>query len=270
MPKHWHDTHTINKMENISEQAFQRSIVADKKPYFMRYIYPALKREYNEYITNTNKNALREFQLTVDEMKSIPTEELTDRQKEFLKYYNYRMPVGTSDCVMNKICRRFEEEFDGYIGKWNTNHTFDHSILQSGRAYNRSLFYTVKNLCNDYANRLKAYSAFASFERVDKYDKVSDLQMIDDDFRAECEKHCPDGSMLCDVVLDVCYSKSSTRRFAWGICGDEIINNLLEKNNYMISFPVKSDDGEFEYSGERFTIETKKLEAVANGSIEGE
>ena len=80
MPKSWHDRHTVNKIEDDDTKRFYRSIVADKKPYFMRYIYPSLMKQYNTYIKNTNRNALREFQMTVDEMMSMPFENLSERK----------------------------------------------------------------------------------------------------------------------------------------------------------------------------------------------
>lgn len=69
----------------------------------MRIIYPALMKQYNTYIKNTNKNAMREFQMTIDEMLEMPRSELSERQKDFLRYYESRMPVGNHDCVMNRI-----------------------------------------------------------------------------------------------------------------------------------------------------------------------
>ena len=133
MPRLWYDRHAANKSE--SDAKFQRNIVADKKPYFMRYIYPMLSKQYNTYIKNTDKNALREFQMTVAELKAIPENDLTERQAEFLKYYKYRMPVGMNACVMNKICWRFEDEFDGHIGKHNSAIKFDYSIMRSEEEY---------------------------------------------------------------------------------------------------------------------------------------
>ena len=47
MPRTWHDRHAANKIEDDELRDFYRSIVADKKPYFMRYIYPVLMKQYN-------------------------------------------------------------------------------------------------------------------------------------------------------------------------------------------------------------------------------
>ena len=47
MPRYWHDRHVVGRMEDGDDKEFQRRIVADRKPYFMRYIYPDLMKEYN-------------------------------------------------------------------------------------------------------------------------------------------------------------------------------------------------------------------------------
>ena len=260
MPKSWHDRHTVNKIEDDDTKRFYRSIVADKKPYFMRYIYPSLMKQYNTYIKNTNRNALREFQMTVDEMMSMPFENLSERQRDFLRYYSYRMPVGVGNCIMNKICRRFEQEFDGHIGRHNASVKFDYTIMKSGNEYSTSQFYAVKRLYEDYNKRLQNYMVFADYERVDECDSIFEISTMNSDFRRECSSVCPNEQTLCDIILDICYSKNSTKKFAWSMCGETIINNLLSKNNFTISFPVIDANGDISYSGEQYSLKTKTIE----------
>ena len=63
MPKGWYDRVAAKGDDGDDEATVQLNlrVVADKKPYFMRYIYPSLMRKYNTYISNTNKKALREL-----------------------------------------------------------------------------------------------------------------------------------------------------------------------------------------------------------------
>lgn len=260
MPRYWHDRHTVNKIEDVELKDFYRRIVADKKPYFMRYIYPALMKQYNTYIKNTSRNCLREFQMTIEELMALPDEELTDRQRDFLRYYEYRMPVGTGDCIMNKICRRFEEEFDGYIGRHNSAVKFDYSIMRGDADYSAAQFYSVKKLYDEYNKRLQSYSVFANYERMDKDEFATKMSAMNDEFRSECNKICSNSNTLCDIILDICYSRSSTKKFAWSLCGESIIHNLLTKNDYTISFPVRDSSGDIEYGGSRYVIETKRIE----------
>lgn len=260
MPRYWYDRHTVNKIEDPDMKDFYRKIVADKKPYFMRYIYPSLMKQYNTYIKNTNRNALREFQMTVEELYKLPIGETTERQREFLKYYEYRMPVGINDCVMNKICRRFEEEFDGHIGKHNSSIKFDYTIMRNNSEYTPNQYKAIKRLYEDYNKRLVSYSIFADHERVDECDSYATLTMMNDEFKKECSKVCPNSETLCNVILDICYAKSSTKRFAWNMCGTEIIHNILKNNNYQILYPVIDAGGDLEFGGNRFTIQSRTIE----------
>ena len=258
MPRLWYDRHVANKTEKNTK--FYRSIVADKKPYFMRYIYPALMKQYNTYIKNTEKNALREFQMTVGELLNIPEESRTERQKEFLKYYNFRMPVGLNDCVMNKICRIFEDEFDGHVGKHNSSVKFDYSIMKSGEEYTVRQFNMIKKLYDDYNKRLLNYMIFTDYERIDDCESFTALSIMNDEFKKECNKICPNESTLCDIILDICYTRSSTKRFAWNMCGSEIIHNLLKNNNYRLLYPTLSEGGDIRFGENEFNIEEIRVE----------
>lgn len=260
MPRSWHDRHAANKIENYSQRELYRSIVADKKPYFMRYIYPELMKQYNTYIKNTNKNALREFKLTVADLYAIPKKERTERQSEFLKHYNYRMPVGRNDCVMNKICHRFEDEFDGYIRKHNSATNFDYSIMRSDDEYTTRQFNSIKHLYEDYNKRLASYAVIADCERVDDGDSYTTLSVMNDEFRKECHKICPNEGALCNIILDICYTRNSTKKFAWNMCGSEIIHNLLSKNDNQISYPTLDSEGDIEFGDNKFIVKTIKVE----------
>ena len=268
MPRNWHDRHSVNKIEDQHQRDLYRKIVADKKPYFMRYIYPALMKQYNTYIKNTDRNALREFQMTVSELYKIQEEEATERQKEFLKYYEYRMPVGTNECIMNKICKKFEREFDGYIGKHNSSSRFDYTIMRSNAEYTPRQYNAIKKLYDDYNKRLISYAIFADYERVDECDSFAALSMMNDEFRKECSKICPNRHALCNVILDICYTRNSTKRFAWSMCGDEIIHNLLTKNGNKIAYPVLDQNGDIKFCGNRFSVETITVEVENDYCIE--
>jgi hypothetical protein len=238
MPRSWHDKFAALEIENIGMRDLYRSIIADKKPYFMRYIYPALMKQYNTYIKNTDRNALREFQMTVNELLSLSEEELSDRQREFIWFFHLRMPVGTGDCVMNRICRKFEAEFDGYIGKHNAVVKFDYRFMRNDAEYTMKQFNAIRRLRDDYNKRLNSYAVFADYEHIDEYDSFATLSSMNEEFKKECDIICPDKRALCNIVLDICYTKNSTKRFAWSMCGTEIISNLLEKNDSMIYYPT--------------------------------
>lgn len=259
MPREWHDRHSVNTIADEEQRLLYRSIVADKKPYFMRYIYPQLMSQYNTYIKNTEKNCLREFGVTVPELKKCSYQDLTERQKEFLRYYDSKMPVGMNRCVMNKICRIFEEHFDGYVSKSSTS-SFDYGIMKSDVEYSPKQFREVRTLYENYNKRLRNHMMYIDYERVDEAESRAGRELIKAEFIEECGKVCSDRKVLCNIILDICYTKSSTRRFAWEMCGDEIIENLLSKNDMILRYPTLDDEGDFEYGGNRFSIKERKIE----------
>ena len=254
MPKSWHDWHAASAIEDPDTRRLYQDIVADRKPYFMRYIYPDLMREYNKFVKNTDKSALREFGMTVDELKSIPEDDLTTEQSDFLYYYNRRLPVGPADCVMNRICRRIESHFDGALVRFRKeqDEPFDYTILKSGAEYKTSQYYKVKTLYEEYNKKLQAYKVYTARERVDKYDSDQSLR--------DCSLICSSKSELCDIVLDLCYKRSATKKFAWDICGEEIIENLLRRHAGVVSYPCRDALGNIEYGGMSFSARTITLE----------
>ena len=215
MPREWHDRHEANRLEDAKMRELYKRIVADRKPYFMRYIYPALMKQYNTYMKNTDRNALREFGESTAELERKPCELLTDRQAEFLRRYRMMMPVGVSDCVMNRICRRIEKEFDGYVRRQSASNSFDYRIMMSGAEYTPRQYTAVRQLYEDYTKKIAGYTIFANYERVDECDAYAMITDMDREFRRECAIACPDERALCNIVLDLCYRKKTTKRFAW-------------------------------------------------------
>ncbi len=260
MPLSWHERRAAAGIEDEAKRELYCNIVAAKKPYFMRYIYPALKKDYRTYTTNANKNALREFRITVDELAAIPDSERTERQREFMYYYDLKMPVSIGNCVVNRICRRFEEEFDGHVKKQTASKAiFDYGVLKSDAEYTQRQFASIKALYEDYNQQLASYMILSDIERLDSDATSSALTGMEEEFRRQCDLICPSSEVLCNIILDLCYKKNSTKRFAWKMCGGQIIANLLKRRDGVISYPTYAPDGDIDFKGLRFREESKEV-----------
>lgn len=265
MPKEWYDR-TSNRItedmseEDIKQKQFNLSILADKKPYFMRYIYPNLMNQYNTYLKNTNKKCIREFRLSIDELLEKDPCDRTESESEFINYYMKRMPVGMHPCVMNKICKKFEEEFDNYFLKNCSEEEFDYRLMKSGHEYTTTQYNSIAKLYDQYTKRLQEYMQFSKRERVDEDESMSKRNIMIRDFKVECQRACSNAEQMCDIVLDLCYCRNDSKQFCWDICSDEIISNLLKNNDYTISFPVQNKDGDIRFCGKRFNFESKRYE----------
>ena len=260
MPREWHDRHHAMMIEDQETRQLYLSILADKKPYFMRYIYPDLMRQYNTYIKNTSKKSQREFSMTIDELLLKDDLARTEQEQEFIRYYLNCMPVGVGDCVTNRICKRFEQEFDGYLGKHSASEDFNYEIMKSGIEYSKSQYTSILRLFEDYNRRVRDYTIYANRERIDSDEVFSHTQMMRAEFRSACDIVCSNSKCLCDILLDICYRRSCTKNFVWNMCGKEIVNNLLEKNDHKICFPVMDPDGSIEFSGNRFSFYKKEVD----------
>lgn len=267
MPKEWYDRNSNRDCDIADEEKrhFNLRIIADKKPYFMRYIYPTLMRQYNTYIANTNKKSLREFRLTIDELMAKPEELLTVEERDFIRYYHAKMPVGVHNCVMNRICRRFEQEFDGYIMRSRDNRDFDYRVMTSGQEYTARQYNAVLRLYDAYNRRLQEFMQSAKKERVDEDESASHKNLMAQEFMRECLEACPNGQQLCDILLDICYQREGTKQFVWDMAGEEIVANLLAKNGGEISYPVRDDGGDILFGGERFLYRKKLTGGYTDG-----
>lgn len=268
MPKEWYSRSANRITDGMSEEEkakaeFNLRILADKKPYFMRYIYPDLMAEYNTYIKNTNKKCVREFRVTLEELLAKQEEELSEQEREFKLYYLSRSPVGINNCVVNRICRRVEEEFDRYFTKNESSQEFDYTILKSGRGYTKTQYNAVKSIYEDYHFKLKGFAikngVFPDGLVRDMFGRALLRKQMVLEFKKRCLYVCSNATQLCDIILDLCYLNDSTKQFCWDICADEIIENLLDKNNYTITYPEQDNYGEIKFCGMRFTAVTRRI-----------
>lgn len=261
IPRYWHDWKDANKVVEGADEdkrAFNKRIVADKKPYFMRYIYPSLAKAYNAYVNGTNKNALREFHMTLKELFAIPDEQKTDRQKEFVRYYYLRMPVSNGTSVMNKICKRFEEEFDGFLSR-KGDKGFSYDCFKCGAQYLTKQKREIKELYTEYISKQKSLAVFAKYDSVDKEELNGWYQRLNEEFKKECLQVCQNGHALCDILIDVCGSTNSAKKFIWTMCGEELIDSLLQQHSNIIYFPTLDTVGDLEYCGSRYRTEHVEL-----------
>lgn len=264
MPRYWYDqganiTHDDDSEEEKARKKFNMQIVASRKPYFMTYIYPNLKKEHAKYIENSNAKSLMLFGKTIEELKSFGSSD--EDVENTIEYYDRLIPVGTNPCTVNRICWIFEDEFNGYLSSSINSIPFDYQILKSGVSYTKADYNRIFEVYQDYLTKVNNFHNKTRVEKIDKFESVMARQQFVEEFKKQCEIICPNEKELCDIVLDICYLTDKSKQFAWDICGEVIIENLLEKNNYVIHFPVKSDDvKEFEYCGEYFKMDCQILE----------
>lgn len=264
IPKYWYDKSACNKLPSDTEEQRQYKelclrIVAENKPYFMKYVYPDLMAKYNKYLKDTNSKCIREFKMSMVNLIQKPNK--TIPEKEFIEYYKKLMPVGDNPCTINRIAWLFEDTFKSYLSKYAKTSEFDYSILKSGVEYSKNDYQKIAKIKSEYDDSVKYYQQLANKQRLDKDEVTVNRSMMLLKFKSKCEEICPNEKELCDIIVDLCYSSSKSKQFAWDICGEVIIDNLLDKNDHIINYPVLvKSDGDFEFGGEQFIMCQKKYE----------
>lgn len=272
MPEHWYENRGNKISENDTDEErakkeFNQSIVASRKPYFMTYVYPNLKTQNSQYQKISNQGVARRFwEYDIYTIKDlINYSPKTDEMVEYLRYYNKMNPTGNHPCIVNKMCWMFEETFKSYLSSKANQTPFDYSILKSDSNYSRTDYNRVYAIYQEYQKKMALMQQNIKGGKYDN-DTAWNAKMLHTEwFKSECEKICPNEDELCDIVLDICYSSENSKQFAWDVCGDSIIKNLLKASNGVIRYPEQvTENGEFTYCGKEFNLREKLIESVTD------
>ena len=60
--------------------------------------------------------------------------------------------------------------------------------------------------------------------------------------------------VLCNIIVDLCYSNDNSKTFAWNLVGDVMIKNMINNTGNNIKFPMKSESGDISYCGDLFSM----------------
>ena len=268
MPEYWHSYRdTIIKdgddPDEVKNKLFNQRIVASHKPYFMIYVYPQFKKRIDTYIKNSSSNIRKRYVdlniHNIDELRSYPHK--TDDMNTFLEYYDSQIPYGGNPCVVNRICWIYENAFPSYSAIKEITGSFDYSILKSGFQYSKQSFDEIAVLYLKYKQETDNYFQKSRMQNVDSNDSIFQHEEFLNRFRMFASKICPNKYELCDVLIDLCYKTEGSKQFVWDIAGSTIIENLLKRNGYLISFPEHTGK-EFEFCGEGYTMKTICVEGL--------
>lgn len=269
METYWYDrAAAIKKDEEVGGDLNLR-IVADKKPRFMNYRYAEQAAEFNNYMSKTNSAAERQFGKTVAELLS--SEDWTEEEEQFVYWYYKKLPVGISGCTMNNICAYIEGQMSKIKDRWKTSSSdFDYHIYRSNSEYSKNDYKEICRLVDQYKDEVEKCAMMAKRDHLDQDEAAARKERIIERLVADCYTVCNDSRMLCNIVLDATYGRNRAYQFAWAICGEDIIENLLAAAGNMVRYIEKCDDGEIEYGGDRYIIKMIEVGIEDGDSTERE
>lgn len=275
MPKEWYNYkyNKINTDENgeiidskevVAEKEKNIKIMVNKKPYFFIYNYDNLRAKYNTFVKEVENNCLIKFGKTLKELKENAE---TLEEKQFLLSILYKSPVFNNPCTMNKICWKIEEEFkDVKLKVKQDDKNFNYQVYKTNRKYKKDTYEKINKIYKDY-NKSKREGVInvnntmtGGLEGKDNMNIANSKQVFIEYFRTQASEICPNEEELTNIVIDLCYKNKNNRQFAWDLCGEQIIKNLLKNNNNTYTYPIKDNQGEIEWNGEKYSLTKLKME----------
>ena len=257
MPYYWYNKNGIRFDNNDTPEERELKelywrICSDKRPYFFAYLYPSYKREYEAYEKRSQTSAGMVFGKSIDELKA--SDSLTEEEEVFMKRYYKRLPLDCSPSVMNNICWEIEKAFDGM--SFIPNEEFDYTVLKAGVGYDQEIFNAVLVLYGEYKKQIAIANKIDAVDSENNGEINFDKEQAMALFSEKCVETCPNELELCDILIDAGYTGKISKNLVWYVVGETILHNLLEKSNYMISYPELDKNGDIKCCNGSFSMRT--------------
>lgn len=265
VPKEWLESKSFkiedgDDEETIYQKQVNANIAAKIKPWFFIYRYSQLKSDLDKYVKAVRSNCKIRFGKTLDDLYA--SNNRTSEEEDFLYYYEKYMPVSRAPGTMNRICFKIEDEFQTTDVLPNT--AFDRAILKSDVAYTQEEYDVISELYDEYNKNMQFFLKQKNKNELGDDEIGFDVMRFKNEFVNACSAVCPDEEILSNIVIDLCYTTSKNKTFAWDVSGEQIFQNVLKNNGYMITYPVKDDNGDIEFCGKRFSLYTQKIGGEIN------
>ena len=220
MPKYWYDR------KSCGDNEYQRSICCEKKPYFMIYRYDEEYRKYKNFIKEQDSFCMKMYGMTIKELLAIPNDQLTNEQKETIKWYYVFNPVDVHDCTINKICYYIENVIGEYKSTLKERKV-NYKSLMTKRRCTKKHKDALALLMNQYIEVFKNI-----VNNSDSHDDNTNIiSTTNNYFKERAQEICHNDDELINILLELCYGDNnikSNKEFCWMI----IVDKILAKRGY--------------------------------------
>lgn len=234
------------------EKYYHNSLVISKKPYFFRYLYPELNQRYKQYENAYNEKAKFLFGIKLKKLLSKPDK--SEEEKTLVKRYHKFSPLINTNCIMNTLCREFEDiDFDINYDKncvsalpYIEDYKCDASILKK-----------VKSMYQKWNNRKSCALANSIYDDTESEEcrevRMSIIDSILDDVKKDCDELELTPIEVLTYVHELAKSYSKFNySFAWDILDEKILSCIDEQDALA---PVEGFGGS-EYLGRYYSLIT--------------
>jgi hypothetical protein len=171
------------------------------------------------------------------------------------------MPIIDSNSVMNNICRYIESvDFDIKNNISTTSDADTHLLLMRNRnIVDKDLYDSVLQQYKTTMKELSTLNKLKAKKTIyNKYDetKSATVNNIYEKFKENMNKICSDTYQLVDYLIHIFYveHKSSNKDILWNAYGEYIFNNIRDKNQNPVMFPIPTEGGSIKYLHDEFEL----------------
>jgi hypothetical protein len=228
---------------------FNNKLLVDKRPYFMRYLYPNYNKDYLQLRATYDNYCVCKFGYDFDAMKNKP--EHSEYEQRILQGYNRFVPLLDSDCVMNKICHYMEDKCTDIKSTIRNTKRFDSNLLKDADIpIDIVKLDKMYDLYREYARGRKNHHTTSSANRFEGQSQTEFVRYIE-------RKSFDISSDICELAnlaVHVCYDlyPGSSKDFVWRVFGDGLIENIRKNSSGVCAVPMLDADGEMEFMGKRY------------------
>jgi hypothetical protein len=194
MAQYWYDYRACNS-------DYQKSICCEKKPYFMIYRYEKEKTEYRKFVKDNNVQCMADYGISIKELLTTPHEQLTEEQKNTVKWYNKFNPVDMNLCTINKICFYLESVIKDYKSTFKER-TIDYAQFKVKRRCTQEHKDQLKYLMGVYTTHNQSYLKQASKSPSTTPKPL--IGFVEDYIIERAIEICPNDDERWNIILELC------------------------------------------------------------------
>lgn len=248
--------------DEIEMWKFNNSILSDKRPEFMRWLYPDYQRKYRKELSIFDSISKTKWGISISDLFQL--EEKNEEQKALIARYKKRSFFISNDSVMNMVSRRVEEKLLSLHRKKQPSEAFDHRIYLS-KGFSKPSKINLDKMTllfkeyQSYRRTLRrGHIGFQGKHNRQDGEFDDGLIMRKRIWRKAYSTISSNASEIGDLAVHWAYVHSrdkSSFAFIWSCFGEEIISNMVEKEQVKsVRVPQKSEKGTIEYLWDRYAI----------------
>jgi hypothetical protein len=262
-PSEWKKRNYIyeHDTEEIKHEKYKHnSLVANKKPYFMIYVYDKIRNEYREYKKKCERTCKEKFGCTLDQL--LKKKNKTKQESYYVSDYYRKMPVIKNQSVMNVLCGMVETiDFKHKRPKQDANITdmfnalFDSSIpIENDKLDALEKLYDKFKKKRHFKHKTNILK-YIDFEQDNDNEYEQMINEFYEGIRSEANAICSNQKELANHLVYLLYyfHPTNSKEFAWNIGIDGILEILKDKSDLNIEIPMRDSNG-IDYLGHKYSL----------------